>query len=85
MSGRSAQLRIALRRPRSSEREEDEMLMKRTRADAGLAVLAVPLAAVLLTVSPAVSQRFRASVHLVTVTATVKDSQGTRMGYFSRD
>ena len=61
------------------------MLMKRTRADAGLAVLAVPLAAVLLTVSPAVSQRFRASVHLVTVTATVKDSQGTRMGYFSRD
>ena len=42
-----------------------------------MAALAGPIAALLLTAGPAVAQRFRASVHLVTVTATVKDSQGT--------
>jgi len=41
-----------------------------------LAVLAGPIAALLLTVAPAADQRFRANVQLVTVTATVKDSQG---------
>ena len=53
------------------------MFIKSTATGAGLALLAGPLAAVLLTVSPAVAQRFRANVHLVAVTATVKDSQGT--------
>jgi hypothetical protein len=41
-----------------------------------LAVLVGPIAALLLTVTPAADQKFRANVHLVTVTATVKDSQG---------
>jgi hypothetical protein len=52
------------------------MFMKRAAAAARLAVLVGPIAALLLTVALAADQRFRAKVHLVTVTATVKDSQG---------
>jgi len=50
--------------------------MKSAAAGAGLAVRVGPIAALLLTVTLAAEQTFRASVHLVTVTATVKDSQG---------
>jgi hypothetical protein len=41
-----------------------------------LAVLAGPIAALVLTVALAADQTFRSNVRLVTVTATVKDSQG---------
>jgi len=41
-----------------------------------LAVLAGPIAALVLTVAPAADQTFRSGVRLVTVTATVKDAQG---------
>ena len=50
--------------------------MKSAAAGARLAVLVGPIAALLLTATLAADQRFRADVHLVTVTATVKDSQG---------
>jgi hypothetical protein len=52
------------------------MLMKSAAAGDRLAVLVGPIAALLLTATLAADQRFRADVHLVTVTATVKDSQG---------
>jgi len=50
--------------------------MKSAAAGDRLAVLVGPIAALLLTATLAADQRFRADVHLVTVTATVKDSQG---------
>ena len=50
--------------------------MKSAAAGARLTVPVGPIAALLLTVALAADQRFRANVHLVTVTATVKDSQG---------
>ena len=51
-------------------------VMKRAAASGRLAVLAGPIAALLLTVTLAADQSFRTKVNLVTVTATVKDSQG---------
>jgi Ca-activated chloride channel homolog len=61
------------------------MFTKNTGADAGLGVLVAPLAAMLLTVSPAGSQRFRADVHLVTVTATVKDAHGAYVDHLQAE
>ncbi len=59
--------------------------MKSTKAGAGLALVAGPLAAVLLTISPAGAQRFRADVRLVTVTATVKDSHGAYIDHLQSE
>ena len=42
----------------------------------GFAFLAGPIAALVLTVTLAADQTFRSNVRLVTVTATVKDSEG---------
>jgi hypothetical protein len=52
------------------------MFMKSAAAGATLAALASLIAALLLTLTLAADQTFRANVRLVTVTATVKDSQG---------
>ena len=52
------------------------MFMTRAAADGRFAVLAGPIVALLLTVMLAADQTFRSGVHLVTVTAAVKDSHG---------
>jgi hypothetical protein len=52
------------------------MFMKSAAAGARWAAVVGPIAALLLTVTLAAGQRFRAGVHLVTVTATVKDAHG---------
>ena len=48
-------------------------------------ILVGPIAALLLTAALAADQRFRANVRLVTVTATVKDSQGTYVDHLQSE
>jgi uncharacterized protein with von Willebrand factor type A (vWA) domain len=50
-----------------------------------LAVLAGPIAALVLTATLAADQTFRSKVHLVTVTATVKDPQGTYVDHLQAE
>jgi hypothetical protein len=61
------------------------MLMKSAAADARVAVLVGPIAALALTVTLAADQRFRADVHVVTDTATVKDSHGTYVDHLQSE
>jgi Ca-activated chloride channel family protein len=57
-------------------RSNREIAVTRAAAGTRLAALAVRIAGLLLAVTLAAEQTFRANVHLVTVTATVEDSQG---------